>query len=350
MPKKDRLASAARRLAKGAIRAMTGNTYSARLDAQIEQYRQVENIHDLPDIFHYWSNKHLRPRLNAVMGADSIADSYALPFAQAVCAAGSERRLLSIGAGDCSLEVAVARRLIELGIRDFRLTCLEISPHLLARAQTLIDREGLAECVHVRRTDINEWKPDARYAGVMANHSLHHLVELEHVFSAVDESLEDGGLFVSNDMVGRNGHMRWPEVLEFVEGIWSFMPDRFKFNRQLGRFEANFVNWDCSNDGFEGIRAQDILPLLTARFGFRAFLGFGGIVDVFVDRAFGHNLDPSSTSDAAFIDFLQLLNDRLIDGGVIKPTTMFAVMCKERDVESTSWRHWSPEFSVRPVT
>ncbi len=328
---------------------MTGNSYSARLDAQIEQYRQVENIHDLPDIFHYWSNKHLRPRLNAVTGADSIADFYALPFAQAARAAGSGRRLLSIGAGDCSLEVAVAKRLIELGTRDFRLDCLEISPHLLERARSSIEKEGLGYCVQLLRTDLNEWRPDARYAGVMANHSLHHLVELERVFSAVADALEDGGSFVSNDMIGRNGHMRWPEVLEFVEGIWSFMPDRYKFNRQLGRLDARFVNWDCSNDGFEGIRAQDILPLLTGRFGFTMFLGFGGIVDVFVDRAFGHNFDPNSPSDTAFIDFLQLLNDRLIDGGVIKPTTMFAVMCKERDIEPTCWRHWSPEFSVRPV-
>jgi hypothetical protein len=64
---------AARDLARKAARAMSDHGYAARLEAQIEQYRKVENIHDLPAMFHYWSNRHLRPRLNAVMGADGIA-------------------------------------------------------------------------------------------------------------------------------------------------------------------------------------------------------------------------------------------------------------------------------------
>jgi SAM-dependent methyltransferase len=243
----------------------------------------------------------------------------------------------------------VADRLLAMGAGGFTLHCLELSPHLIERARAAIERRGLSRHVVPRQADINRWQPDARYAAVMANHSLHHLVELEHVFSAVEQCLDDTGLFVSNDMIGCNGHMRWPEVLEIVEGLWSFMPERWKFNRQFDRLDSRFVNWDCSGDGFEGIRAQDILPLLTQRFGFRDFLTFGGIVDVFVDRAYGHNFDPGETTDTAFIDFLHLLDDRLIDGGRTKPTTMFAVMCKDRSAQPKCWRHWDPAFSLRPV-
>lgn len=323
------------------------NGYAAKLEAQIEQYRQVENIHDLPDIFHYWSNKHLRPRLNEVMGADSIADFYALPMKRAIEAKGSAARLLSIGAGDCSVEVSVAKRLLDLGAYGFRLTCLEVSPHLVKRAQQAISDNQLGGLVSVQLVDINQWEPRETYAAVMANHSLHHFVELERIFAGVHASLEESGAFVTNDMIGRNGHMRWPEVLEFVNGLWSFMPDRFKHNRQLGRFEAEFVNWDCSGEGFEGVRAQDILPLLNRTFGFESFLAFGGIVDVFVDRAFGHNFDPESSSDKAFVDFLQLLNDRLIEGGLVKPTTMFAVMRKGSECQTRAWKGWSPAFCER---
>jgi len=38
---------------------------------------------------------------------------------------------------------------------------------------------------------------------------------------------------------------------------------------------ADLRYWDCSKQGFEGIRAQDILPLLVKKFSFRSFLGFG---------------------------------------------------------------------------
>jgi len=350
----DRLKKAATfvaRILRRTATAMTTDSYATKLQAQIEQYREVANIHDLPDIFHYWSNKHLRPRLNEVMGADTVSDFYALPFQRALMSGDGDRRLLSIGAGDCSVEIGVAKRLRDLGVRDFELVCLEVSPHLIERAEVAIRRDSLESYVRPQSTDVNQWRPTEQFTGVMANHSLHHFVELEKVFAAVRESLDDQGVFVTNDMIGRNGHMRWPEVLEFVESIWAFMPDRYKFNRQLNRFEAAFVNWDCSSEGFEGIRAQDILPLLNRSFGFESFLAFGGIVDVFVDRAFGHNFDPSLDGDKAFVDFLQLLNDRLTDASVVKPTTMFAVMRKQTGLTPRVWRNWTPaECERRAVT
>lgn len=323
--------------------------YAAKLAQQIEQYRKVSDIHALPDIFHYWSNRHLRPRLNAVMGADSIAEFYARPFVQAAGASGSQRRFLSLGAGDASVEIEVAERMLAMGLREFTLECIEVSPHLLERAAAAIARKDLGRHLILDHQDANRWAPRARYAGVMANHSLHHFVELERIVAALRTCLEPQGCFVSNDMVGRNGHMRWPEVLEFVEAVWAFLPDRYKYQHQLRRLDREFVNWDCSGEGFEGVRAQDILPLLVGTFGFASFLACGGIVDVFVDRGYGHNLDPDAPADRALVDFLQLLDDRLIDAGVTKPTTMFAVMQLEAASPPACWRHWTPRYCVRPV-
>ncbi len=36
--------------------------YEEKLKQEIERYRAVENVHDLPEIFHYWSNKYLVPK------------------------------------------------------------------------------------------------------------------------------------------------------------------------------------------------------------------------------------------------------------------------------------------------
>ena len=324
------------------------NSYQEKVKSQIEQYRQVANIHDLPDIFHYWSNRYLRPKLISVMGVDSVVDFYVKPFAE-VCNT-EHGRLLSVGAGDCGLEINVAAKLRKQGVEAFELHCLELSPVLLERAETSIQKSGLGAHIKLHEVDINRWQPNDSYIGVMANHSLHHFVKLESIFSVIDQCLSPGGVFVTNDMIGRNGHMRWPEVLEFVEHIWRFMPDHYKFNRQLDRFEPEFINWDCSNEGFEGVRAQDILPLLVDRFSFSAFLAFGGVTDIFIDRAFGHNLDPASNVDKAFVDFLELLNERLIDGNIIKPTTMFAVMRKGACSLPVVWKNWTPDYCRRDVS
>lgn len=322
--------------------------YQAKVQQQIDQYRDVANIHDLPEIFHYWSNKYIRPRLNTVIGVDSVTDFYAKSFLAAAKTCATETpRFLSIGAGDCSVEVTVAKRLVELGLSSFSMECLELSPVLVERAVAHARIEGVTHLVSPIQSDINKWEaPGVRYCAMMANHSLHHLVELERVFDSVRNGLMSHGLFVTNDMIGRNGHMRWPETLEWIEAIWAFLPDRYKYNQQLKRLEKEFVNWDCSKEGFEGIRAQDILPLLVDRFHFQSFLAFGGIIDVFVDRAFGHNLHAASQQDRALIDFMQLLNDRLIDVGAVKPTNMFAVMSLNPSA-TRQWRHWSPRFAVR---
>ena len=82
--------------------------------------------------------------------------------------------------------------------------------------------------------------------------------------------------------------MRWPEALFQVNELWRELPERYHHNRQLRRMEPEYENWDCSKEGFEGIRAQDVLPELLKRFHFKLFVGFGNVVDIFVDRSFGH--------------------------------------------------------------
>ena len=96
---------------------------------------------------------------------------------------------------------------------------------------------------------------------------------------------------MTDDMIGRNGHMRWPEALVILDGLWKELPNSYKYNHQLKRLEVQFDNWDCSKEAFEGIRSQDILPLLIKKFQFDLFLGFANVVDVFVDRSFGHQTD-----------------------------------------------------------
>ncbi|MBI4464064.1 MAG: hypothetical protein HY647_05115 [Acidobacteria bacterium] len=183
----------------------------------------------------------------------------------------------------------------------------------------------------------------------MAQHTLHHMVKLEETFSNIKKAIGANGYFLTADMVGRNGHMRWPEALEIVQDIWAKMPDRYKYNHQLKRFEAIYDNWDCSQEGFEGIRAQDILPLLVKNFHFEGFVAFGNLPDIFVDRGFGPNFDMKNPDDTEFIDRVGALNDRLISEGAIKPTQLVAAMRCQRTGQTRCYQHWTPEFCIRRV-
>jgi len=317
---------------------------------QLEEYREVSNPNDLHEIFHYWSNKYLRPRLNSVCEADNIPEFFANAFfAGAQASALESQRFISIGSGDCSVEIDVARRLKSKGLSSFRIECLESSSDSADRAARQAREAGEADTVIQVVADLNSWESQPkRYCAAMSHHALRHVVELERLFESIRTGLAPGGLFAISDMIGRDGHMRWPEALLWIEGIWAFLPNRYKYNQQLKRLERNFINWDCSRDGFDGMRTQDILPLLVEQFHFRNFLAWGGLTEVFVDRAFGHNFDAASEQDRAMIDFVQMLNDRLIDLGVMKPTTILSVMSLEPS-ETKIWRHWTPQFSIRMI-
>ena len=111
--------------------------------------------------------------------------------------------------------------------------------------------------------------------------------------------------------------------------------------------EKEFPNSDYSVQGFEGIRAQDILPLLTRRFDFELFIGFGNIIDIFVDRTYGPNFDPANEWDRSFIDRVQALDQAEIESGRVKPTHMLAALTRQPVSHTKMHKHLSPKFCVR---
>jgi SAM-dependent methyltransferase len=195
--------------------------------------------------------------------------------------------------------------------------------------------------------DFNTWRPALRYDAVIANQALHHVSALEHLYDAVAAALAPGGRFIVSDMIGRNGHQRWPEARAIVDQFWAELPPQYRYNRQLGRREDRFMDWDHSVAGFEGVRAQDVLPLLVERFHFEMFLPFANVIDPFVDRAFGYNFDPARDWDRAFIDRVHSRDEQEILSGRIKPTHMFAVLSLEEPKEKKYWAGLTPKACVR---
>jgi SAM-dependent methyltransferase len=338
-----------RRMANALRKQPRVAAYAARMKEEIEHYREVENVHNLPEIFHVWSHQYVRTKMEAAFNVSSFDDfytKYMLKFA-----AENPGRLVeiaSLGAGNGDIEIGLAKVLREKGFDNFLFHCLDVNPHMLERGREMAAAAGLANWFSFEQVDAAHWNPGP-LAVVMAHQALHHFAELEAIFANVKAAIGDRGYFLTNDMIGRNGHLRWPEALAVVHDIWREMPDRYKYNHQLKRFESLYENWDCSKEGFEGIRAQDILPLLLKAFHFEAFAAYGNVIDIFVDRGFGHNFDPANPDDVAFIGKLGAMDEALLDSGKVKPCQMIAVMRGCPVANPSYYRHWSPEFCVRPA-
>jgi SAM-dependent methyltransferase len=301
--------------------------YAERVEAQIAQYADTVEIHDLPPMFHIWSDRYIRPAMEEVFGSGRVVDVYRTACLAARRAAGPIA-ILSIGCGDGAVETELAQELIASGITDFCITGADLSPILLARFRDRVGQLGLGARFDIVETDLNSGSVGGPFDMVMAHHSLHHIVELEALFDLVHRTLKDDGVFSTCDMIGRNGHMRWPETKDVVDMFWPLLKPRQRYNAQLRRLDETFTDHDCSNEGFEGIRAQDILPLLLQRFHPAAFVGVGGFVDLMVDRGYGHGFDPEDADDRRLILCMAELNEIMLDAGTVKPTMMLAHFVK----------------------
>ncbi len=111
--------------------------------------------------------------------------------------------------------------------------------------------------------------------------------------------------------------------------------------------ETDYPDWDCSVEGFEGIRSQDILPLLLDRFHFEFFYAFANVIDPFIDRGFGPNFDPEAEWDRAFIDRAHACDESGISSGALKPTHMLAVLTAGGNGTLICRDKLTPDFCVR---
>jgi SAM-dependent methyltransferase len=300
-------------------------SYAQKVQEQIKQFQGGIDPFPLTESFHYWSNEFVRPRVLAEFGTETITDLYAVPFAD-YCKRKTTATFVSLGSGDASNEIEIAKALLSRGHKNFKFHCLDLIPEMVGRSNHSIVAANLSDYLDASIFDVNRDGVDQHVDAWMAHQSLHHFLELEKVFNLIVKRMTDDGCFLTMDMIGRNGHKRWPEVLQYVEAIWKILPPEKRYNHQHRQEWQQFVNYDCSQEGFEGIRAQDILPLLNERFRFTHFVGVGGVIDPFLDRGFCRNYDPQLLSDRLFIDTVEVMNSVLLKTGVIKPTIMFARM------------------------
>jgi SAM-dependent methyltransferase len=327
--------------------AVPPQDYQTKLAQEKGAYADCVNVHDLPAIHHYWASRYLCPKLEA-FGFSNPIDLFTSELARQ-CARDANRQneFFSIGSGNCDTEIELAQALCRQGYENFRFECLDLNQSMLDRGKQLAAERGVSAHLGFVQGDFNKWQPAKQYDAVLAHQALHHVLKLEHLFKSVKRALKPDGLFVVSDMIGRNGHMRWPEALSIVHEFWRELPASYRYNQQLKRQEELYENWDCSTEGFEGIRAQDILPLLVKNFKFELFIGFANLISPFIDRGFGHNFDPAREWDRNFIDRVHERDEEEMNAGRIKPTQMLAVLRNEK-VEALRYHPpLTPEFCIR---
>lgn len=197
------------------------------------------------------------PRLNRFINESYTGDAD-VSWLRDVVSRGPFRRaaILGCSGGEIESEWLAAR-----GSR--RLDVYDVSAGALDRAARTVAWRVLGvrlpnPRLRVRVADLNFARlPRAAYDVVLSSGSIHHVVNLEHVFGEIAAALRPGGLFALHDYVGERALRYHPQRLARVNEVYRRLPPRFR--RAAIEEIAAPVAADASP--FEAVRSDDVLEV-----------------------------------------------------------------------------------------
>ena len=231
-------------------------------------------------------------------------------------------RMLSLGSGPGGLELQFARE-----APSTKIVCIDLNASLLEKGCSQAASEGLA--VEFRQGDLNTiLLPPGEFDLVFCHASLHHLLELEHIFSQIKRTLKPHGELIATDVITRHGYRMWPETRKVIDKIWKTLPADYRINHtsyHVKMIDERIFETDARRSNMECIRSDDILPLLAAGFETIAYVPYFSLCRRFFDTMYGPNYDLGHTLDRAILDWLWALDCHYLDTGVLRPETFFGV-------------------------
>lgn len=180
---------------------------------------------------------------------------------QAKSETGGVIRVLSLCSGAARIEAGYAAQVgnnVEWSLLDINVDLLGLASKQFAPSVKL----DLIEA------NVNELS----YSGekwdiILCVSALHHIVELETLVKFCHDSLNENGEFWSlGEYVGKNGNRLWPDAKVEANKYLLQLPEQYRINRHSNQVDVEIPDNDYSVGCFEGIRSEDIEPVLDRWF------------------------------------------------------------------------------------
>jgi SAM-dependent methyltransferase len=173
----------------------------------------------------------------------------------------SPLRILSLCSGSARNEA----RLDEVTDNSCHWTLQDLNENLLTKARRQFSPAASVEFLVGDINKIGEMGKE--WDIIMCVSGLHHVVELERVVSFISQSLaKDGEFWLIGEYVGKSGNRLHHAAQMEADRIFSTLPPKYRFNQHLNSIDMYLPRNDYSIDCFEGIRADEIEPIIASQF------------------------------------------------------------------------------------
>lgn len=278
--------------------------------------------------FHWVESPIVMSYINNNITGDPNLDWVTYVFRKYLRKSSGALKVLSLGCGAGNLE----RHLINLG--PFRkIDACDISDGAIKGAKIEADRAGIK--VNYFKVDLNTINlPRGRYDVVIANMSLHHIEELEHLLGQINGALTKDGLFILNEFVGPSQFQYSKKQVEIINDVLDLLPPLYRVSvtnpDMLKPFYApSSVEYMDDNDPSEAIRSEEIIKLVGAKFEIVEHHDYGGTILHMLLQDIVGNFDPDNVGDSTALRLVLYLESRLIKEKIIKSDFAFLVVRKK---------------------
>ncbi|TNF35726.1 MAG: class I SAM-dependent methyltransferase [Gammaproteobacteria bacterium] len=181
--------------------------------------------------------------------------------------------------------------------------------------------------VDYRIADVNTLElPANHYDLVVVQQAFHHFEALEFVAQQIWQSLKPHGLFVLKDYIGANFLQRTPDQRAVCSMLWRTLPERLRRHVSGKVMNGIYIPDKNTLPPYEGIRAEEVLPVIQRRFRMLHGHCYAGILFP-LWNGFAQNY-TQSTEDMALIGRLWQLDRQMIDSGAVEPNFIRAIFAR----------------------
>ena len=238
-------------------------------------------------------------------------------------------RILSLGCGYGGVELGIARQLN----KPFQITAVDLNGELFTRARQEAKANGFD--IRFMALDLNYVKiHENSFDLIFAHASLHHLLNLEHVFLQIHRGLRENKRLIVQDIIGKTQVLFWKDNVDRAIEIVRQMPARYKAGISDKRAIISPYVEPATQKGMEGIRQEEIPALLESFFTPVKVFPYGAFMRLICTHPeLGKRLDPDKPPDRKYLEKIFKIDLQLIAQDKLRPTEMLGVYEKGTEVD-----------------
>ena len=241
---------------------------------------------------------------------------------------GGNLKVLSLCSGSARIEASFAAQ----AGTNVEWTLLDINSDLLELASKQFAPEIKINLIEANANELEYF--GEKYDVILIVSALHHIVELEMLVKFCHDSLTESGEFWSiGECVSRNGNRLWPDARAEANKCFRQLPKKYRLNRFTNHLDSEIPDSDFSVGTFEGIRSEDIQPILDRWFYPLDVYRRNCFLWRLINLAYSDNYDLGKVEDRDWI--LHMVNaelDYFYAGGL--GTELYGVY-RPRSIQST---------------